>query len=126
MLKLVEIREENHHTISSKTSPAVNVSPSFIFHEAIPPSVIVGLMAGMLKRESAHLRADRWKPGRETGQNQHGIVHGYIRRAKTRATEADMAREVGRAAKSLAFLHWVLTGTVQAKYTQISDVTASR
>ena len=80
-------------------------------------------MAGMLKRESTHLRADTWKPGQATGQNQWGIVHGYIRRAKTRATEADMVREVGRAAKSLPF-YTVLTA--QAKYTQSSDVTASK
>ena len=65
-------------------------------------------MAGMLKRESAHLRADTWKPGQATGQNKWGTVHGYIRRAKTRATEADMAREVGQAAKLLAFYTWVL------------------
>jgi hypothetical protein len=37
-------------------------------------SVIVGLMAGMLKRESTHLYANTWKPGQATGQNQWGVV----------------------------------------------------
>lgn len=53
---------ENKLTISSRTSPAENDSPSFFFHDAIPPSVIVGLIAGMLKGVSARLRAETWKP----------------------------------------------------------------
>jgi hypothetical protein len=40
---------ERELTISSKTSPAANVSPSFSFQLAIPPSVIVGDIAGMRK-----------------------------------------------------------------------------
>ena len=43
-------------TISSKTSLAAKASPSFFFHDAIPPSVIVGDMAGMANLETA-LRA---------------------------------------------------------------------
>jgi hypothetical protein len=35
------------HTISRRTSPAENVSPSAFFHTEIPPSVIVGLIAGI-------------------------------------------------------------------------------
>ena len=34
-------------TISSRTSPAANDSPSFFFHDATPPSVIVGDIAGI-------------------------------------------------------------------------------
>jgi hypothetical protein len=34
-------------TISKRTSPALNASPSFFFHDAIPPSVIVGDIAGI-------------------------------------------------------------------------------
>ena len=83
---------------------------------------MVGLMAGMLKRERAYLRADTWKPGQGTGQNEREKVGGDIRRAKTRATEADM-REVGEKSRSLAFYTGVLT--VPAKHTQTSDVTAS-
>jgi hypothetical protein len=45
-------------TISSNTSPVEKVSPSFFFHEAIPPSDIVGLIAGMLKYDSAFRRAE--------------------------------------------------------------------
>ena len=40
-------------TISRRTSPAVKDSPSFFFHDAIPPSVIVGDIAGMANLESA-------------------------------------------------------------------------
>ena len=40
-------------TISSSTSPAWNDSPSCFFHDAIPPSVIVGDMAGMPNLETA-------------------------------------------------------------------------
>ena len=36
------------HTISSSTSPAVKLSPSPFFHDAIPPSVMVGDIAGIL------------------------------------------------------------------------------
>lgn len=51
------------HTISRRTSPAVKDSPSFFFQDAIPPSVIVGLIAGMLNWESACLRAEKCRPG---------------------------------------------------------------
>lgn len=37
-------------------------SPSFSFHEAIPPSVMVGLMAGMLNLVSACLLAETCMP----------------------------------------------------------------
>lgn len=45
----MEVRVENclGHTISSSTSPAVKLSPSLFFHEAIPPSVMVGDIAGI-------------------------------------------------------------------------------
>jgi hypothetical protein len=36
------------HTISSSTSPAVKLSPSPFFHDVIPPSVMVGDIAGIL------------------------------------------------------------------------------
>lgn len=45
-------------TISSNTSPVAKLSPSFFFHEAMPPSDIVGLIAGMLKYDSAFRRAE--------------------------------------------------------------------
>ena len=51
-------------TISSKTSPAAKLSPSFFFHDAMPPSVMVGLIAGMANLESAWREAETWKPGR--------------------------------------------------------------
>ena len=53
--------EDNSHelTISSSTSPGEKESPSFFFHDAIPPSVIVGDMAGIrnwvIARRSAEL-----------------------------------------------------------------------
>lgn len=45
-------------TISRRTSPAEKASPSFFFQDAIPPSVMVGLMAGILKGASARRRAE--------------------------------------------------------------------
>jgi hypothetical protein len=36
----------------------MNDSPSFFFHEAIPPSVMVGLIAGIVNFDSACLRAE--------------------------------------------------------------------
>lgn len=55
-------------TISSRTSPAVNVSPSAFFHDAMPPSVIVGDMAGMAKFVMA-LRAAEVRSPVTTGQS---------------------------------------------------------
>lgn len=48
-------------TISKRTSPAEKASPSFFFHEAIPPSVMVGDMAGKvyLARASRGAEVDR-------------------------------------------------------------------
>lgn len=43
----------NERTISSKTSPDSNESPSFTFHCAIPPSVIVGDIAGIANFDTA-------------------------------------------------------------------------
>lgn len=40
-------------TISSSTSPTLNNSPSCLFYNAIPPSDIVGDMAGMANLEVA-------------------------------------------------------------------------
>jgi hypothetical protein len=51
-------------TISRRTSPVENASPSFFFHEAIPPSVIVGLIAGILNCAREFLRVETWKPGK--------------------------------------------------------------
>lgn len=45
-------------TISNSTSPAAYESPSFFFHEAIPPSVMVGLIAGIENLDSAWRRAE--------------------------------------------------------------------
>ena len=53
-------RKRKTRTISSKTSPAVKDSPCFFFHEAIPPSVMVGLIAGIAKCERAFRRAETW------------------------------------------------------------------
>ena len=46
-LKDANGRLMNALTTSNNTSPAVNSSPSAFFHDAIPPSVIVGDMAGI-------------------------------------------------------------------------------
>jgi hypothetical protein len=45
-------------SISRRTSPVAKVSPSFFFHDAIPPSVMVGDMAGILNLPSAAAGAD--------------------------------------------------------------------
>lgn len=49
-------------TISRRTSPVEKVSPSFFFHDAIPPSVMVGLIAGILNCVRTCRRAEAWKP----------------------------------------------------------------
>jgi hypothetical protein len=49
-LAIAELR-----TISSRTSPDENDSPSFFFHDAIPPSVIVGDIAGIVNLVTARL-----------------------------------------------------------------------
>jgi hypothetical protein len=49
-------------TISTRTSPAANDSPSCFFHDAMPPSVIVGDMAGMANLVVARLVAEVWIP----------------------------------------------------------------
>lgn len=41
-------------TISNKMSPAAKASPSASFQPAIPPSVMVGDMAGILNDEDAN------------------------------------------------------------------------
>ena len=51
-------------SISTKTSPAAKVSPSFFFHEAIPPSVMVGDMAGMWNWDKAEAGAEVRRPKR--------------------------------------------------------------
>ena len=45
-------------TISNRTSPALYDSPSFFFQLASPPSVMVGLIAGMVNLDSAFRRAE--------------------------------------------------------------------
>lgn len=47
-------------TISRRTSPALNAPPSWTFHLAKPPSVIVGLIAGMVNLEKAWAAAEAW------------------------------------------------------------------
>ncbi len=51
------------HTISSSTSPAVKLSPSLFFHDAIPPSVMVGDIAGILNLVIARETDVAWSPG---------------------------------------------------------------
>lgn len=46
------------HTISSRTSPAAKLSPSFFFQEEMPPSFMVGDMAGISKLVMARREAD--------------------------------------------------------------------
>lgn len=41
------IANVNTRTISSRTSPTAKASPSFFFHDEIPPSVMVGDIAGI-------------------------------------------------------------------------------
>ena len=53
-------RSYGRHTISTSTSPAAKASPSFIFHDAIPPSDMVGDMAGMRNAATACLKDDEW------------------------------------------------------------------
>jgi hypothetical protein len=47
LLLQVKMRWQNDATISSSTSPAENDSPSFFFHCDMPPSVMVGDIAGI-------------------------------------------------------------------------------
>lgn len=73
------------HTISSSTSPAAKASPSFIFHDAIPPSDMVGDMAGMRNGATACLNDDecsskclgkrmcKWKEERTSGGRHGGL-----------------------------------------------------
>jgi hypothetical protein len=58
-------------------SPVVNASPSFFFQLAIPPSVMVGDIAGMANLESAWEVGDVRKAvsGRESVQKEHGCEH---------------------------------------------------
>lgn len=58
---------QQRRTISRSTSPAIKVSPAFFFQEAIPPSVIVGLMAGIMNLDRAELAAEVCKAAAEPG-----------------------------------------------------------
>ena len=49
----VVTERRGRRTISRSTSPAANDSPSFFFHDAIPPSVMVGDIAGIANFETA-------------------------------------------------------------------------
>jgi len=53
---------EGRRTISKTTSPAVNESPTCFFQAAMPPSVIVGDMAGNVYLEKASRRAEVARP----------------------------------------------------------------
>ena len=59
-------------TISRRTSPAAKDSPSFFFQDATPPSVMVGLIAGMANFETAFRAAVECIPGRTS---QCGVAH---------------------------------------------------
>ena len=72
-----------------------NVSPSFFFHEAIPPSVIVGLMAGMLNRERAFRRADTWKPINQNELGQFANLRRSLRRVKMRVATTEAMTDEG-------------------------------
>ena len=65
-------------TISRRTSPAAKDSPSFFFQDAIPPSVIVGLMAGMPNFESAFRRAETCRPDAAVSE-VIGIITHHVR-----------------------------------------------
>lgn len=56
-------REGPKLTTSKRTSPAEKDSPSFFFQDEIPPSLMVGLIAGMANLDSALRRAEEWIPG---------------------------------------------------------------
>jgi hypothetical protein len=82
------IMKSGERTISSSTSPAANVSPSAFFQEAIPPSVMVGLMAGMENLVRACLRADVCISVNNVSCDQHEEIR-LIRRERTRAIEEE-------------------------------------
>lgn len=74
------------HTISRSTSPALKASPGCFFQAAIPPSVMVGLMAGMLNLEKASALRDEEKAVRSRRQGIYGEIgcfhvkeHAWIR-----------------------------------------------
>jgi hypothetical protein len=50
----VQMGTRKVHTISSRTSPAEKDSPSLFFHEEMPPSVMVGDMAGISRLVMAY------------------------------------------------------------------------
>ena len=56
-------------TISNRTSPAPNASPSLFFHDAIPPSVMVGDIAGIWKLEMELRATVLWNTGEDIGVN---------------------------------------------------------
>ena len=67
------------HTISSRTSPAAKGWPSFFFHAEIPPSVIVGDMAGIWNRDTAPRLLEECKPlGLISRLPQLRISQGYL------------------------------------------------
>lgn len=75
----------NERTISRRTSPGANDSPSFFFHEAIPPSVMVGDLSRANSSARCTARAlvcqtgltwrgrGTWRERRK--QARHGILH---------------------------------------------------
>jgi hypothetical protein len=76
-------------TISNNTSPAANASPSFFFQLAIPPSVIVGDMAGMVNFVSSCAMAVVLSAGVRQGVNMGGQLHrSVIGRMKTTRSDA--------------------------------------
>lgn len=62
---------ENKRTTSTRTSPATKLSPSCFFHVAIPPSVMVGDIAGMANLLRAWAGAEVWRAG-GGGMNEEG------------------------------------------------------
>ena len=61
-------------SISTNTSPALNVSPSFFFQLAIPPSVMVGDMAGIANFVKASRRLDACRAIRQLCFNPFSLT----------------------------------------------------
>jgi hypothetical protein len=70
-------------TISTRTSPAANESPSLSFQDAMPPSFIVGDMAGICMLVTARAVADACKAGRQ-GNKHKGSLIQRVKRTSSR------------------------------------------
>jgi hypothetical protein len=74
-------------TISSKTSPAAKAWPSFTFQLAMPPSFMVGLIAGMFMFVTARIAALAWKPA---SRKEHFPVNAPL------TSQSDARTSLGR------------------------------